>query len=67
MKASKDWGPCACNCGESIRQDAEFVIVEGAMYLCGHEMGNPAIANPEKAAEAVQLSLFDGAGDGHHR
>jgi hypothetical protein len=33
------------------------------MYLRGHEMGNPAIANPEKAAEAVQLSLFDGVGE----
>jgi hypothetical protein len=33
------------------------------MYLCGHEMRNPAKANPEKAVEAVQLSLFDGAGE----
>lgn len=37
MKASKDWGPCGCNCGESIKNGSEFVIVDGTMYLVGHE------------------------------
>jgi hypothetical protein len=37
MIASKDWGPCNCNCGKNICKGDEFVIVEGSMYLLGHE------------------------------
>jgi len=37
MKASKDWGPCRCNCGKNIQTGSEFVMIEGAMYLAGHE------------------------------
>jgi hypothetical protein len=37
MKASKDWGPCRCNCGKNICSGNDFVMIEGAMYLEGHE------------------------------
>ncbi len=37
MKASKNWGACACKCGKSICQGDEFVIIDGSMYLMGHQ------------------------------
>jgi len=37
MKATKDWGPCSCECGKSIVPGSEMVMFEGAMYLAGHE------------------------------
>ncbi|MBD3321141.1 MAG: hypothetical protein GF350_08620 [Chitinivibrionales bacterium] len=38
MKATKNWGLCFCNCGQSIKPGDEFVIVDGGMYLAGHEV-----------------------------
>lgn len=37
MKASKNWGSCACNCGRDIEAGDDFRIVSGSMYLKGHE------------------------------
>ena len=37
MKASREWGPCSCNCGKSISTGDEFVMLDGCMYLVGHE------------------------------
>ena len=37
MKATKDWGPCCCECGITIAPGSEMVMFEGAMYLAGHE------------------------------
>jgi hypothetical protein len=37
MKASREWGECSCNCGHTIKVGDEMVIVEGMMYLVGHE------------------------------
>ncbi len=37
MKATKNWGSCACNCGSDIKAGDEFMIVSGSMYLRGHE------------------------------
>ena len=37
MKATKNWGPCACQCGKSITPGSKVVMFEGAMYLNGHE------------------------------
>jgi hypothetical protein len=37
MKATRDWGPCACQCGSNITPGSEMVMFEGAMYLAGHE------------------------------
>ncbi len=37
MKASKNWGSCACNCGRDIKIGDDFRIVSGSMYLRGHE------------------------------
>ena len=37
MIASKNWGPCCCNCGKNINKGDEFTIFEGSMYLLGHE------------------------------
>jgi hypothetical protein len=73
MKASKDWGPCSCNCGKSISKDAEFVIVEGTLYLSGHDKNwekpqTPIITKRGKAKNSrkensEQLPLFDRAGE----
>ncbi len=38
MKASKDWGLCNCDCGEHIQQGCDMVVVEGSLYLAGHEV-----------------------------
>ena len=69
MKASKDWGPCSCNCGKSISKDMEFVIVEGTFYLSGHNKNRekpqtPATKKRERArnlrkGNSEQLPLFD--------
>ncbi|MBD3242431.1 MAG: hypothetical protein GF331_17710 [Chitinivibrionales bacterium] len=37
MKATRNWGPCACECGKNIGPGDEMVMFEGAMYLAGHE------------------------------
>jgi hypothetical protein len=37
MQASKEWGECACNCGKTIKAGDQMTIVEGMMYLLGHE------------------------------
>lgn len=37
MKATRNWGPCACECGKSIGPGDEMVMFEGGMYLAGHE------------------------------
>lgn len=37
MKATRNWGPCACNCGRDIQPGDEFSMIEGAMYLRGHD------------------------------
>lgn len=37
MKATRNWGPCACECGKEITSGDEMVMFEGAMYLAGHE------------------------------
>jgi len=37
IKATKNWGPCACNCGKDIQSGDEFAMVAGSMYLRGHE------------------------------
>lgn len=37
IKATKKWGPCACNCGKDIGPGDDFVMVSGSMYLRGHE------------------------------
>ena len=37
MKATKDWGPCNCDCGEHIKPGDEMVNVDGNLYLAGHE------------------------------
>ena len=37
MKATRNWGPCACECGKQIRSGDEMVMFEGSMYLKGHE------------------------------
>jgi hypothetical protein len=37
MRATRDWGPCACDCGKNIVPGEEMTIVEGQMYLIGHE------------------------------
>jgi hypothetical protein len=59
MKASKVWGPCACNCGKVIGSGDEFVLIEGAMFLVGHEERRtrsiPVVKSesaPKKAANA---------------
>ncbi|MBD3346327.1 MAG: hypothetical protein GF401_14830 [Chitinivibrionales bacterium] len=38
MNATKNWGLCFCNCGKNILPGDEFVIVDGGMYLAGHEI-----------------------------
>jgi len=73
MKASKDWGACSCNCGKAISKDAEFVIIEGSLYLSGHEKNGekpqkPAAKKKGKARESrkkdsEQLTLFDRVGE----
>jgi len=37
MKATRDWGPCSCECGRSIKTGDEMTMFEGAIYLAGHE------------------------------
>ncbi|MBD3392007.1 MAG: hypothetical protein GF418_08035 [Chitinivibrionales bacterium] len=37
IRATKNWGPCACNCGKVIGSGDEFAMVSGSMYLKGHE------------------------------
>jgi hypothetical protein len=37
MKATKDWGPCSCDCGKNISSGCEIVMLDGAMYLSGHQ------------------------------
>jgi hypothetical protein len=72
MKAYKDWGPYACNCGKFISKDAEFVIIEGTFYLSGHDKNRekpqtPTITKRGKAKNSRkensdQLPLFDRVG-----
>ena len=54
MKASRNWGPCSCSCGENISTGDDFVMFEGAMYLAGHEerrtRSMPAIPTGKKKA-----------------
>ncbi|MBD3420243.1 MAG: hypothetical protein GF398_09025 [Chitinivibrionales bacterium] len=54
MKATRNWGPCSCNCGETIVPESEFEMIGGAMYLKGHEgkatRQIPAVKKCEKAA-----------------
>lgn len=37
MKATKDWGPCNCDCGKHINPGDEMTIVDGSLFLAGHE------------------------------
>ena len=37
MKSSKDWGPCSCDCGKKILPGDEMSVVEGSLFLAGHE------------------------------
>ena len=37
ITATKNWGPCACNCGKMIETGSQFAMVSGSMYLRGHE------------------------------
>jgi hypothetical protein len=37
IKATKNWGQCACNCGKMIETGMEFAMVSGSMYIRGHE------------------------------
>lgn len=37
MKATKEWGPCSCDCGSRIMAGDEMNVVDGALYLAGHE------------------------------
>ena len=37
MKATRDWGPCSCDCGRTIVPGCEIVMMDGAMYLAGHQ------------------------------
>ena len=37
MKSSKNWGACSCDCGKNISAGDEISLVEGIMYLAGHE------------------------------
>lgn len=37
MKATKDWGLCNCDCGEHIKPGDEMVVLEGSLFLAGHE------------------------------
>jgi hypothetical protein len=37
MKATKDWGLCNCDCGEHIKPGDEMVVLDGSLYLVGHE------------------------------
>ena len=38
IKATKNWGQCACNCGKVIGSGDLFAMVAGSMYLKGHEI-----------------------------
>lgn len=65
MIASKDWGPCFCNCGKNISRGDEFLVVNGGMYLRGHEERAtreiPAIKHkrPKQDRTMDGLPLFD--------
>jgi hypothetical protein len=37
MKSSRDWGACSCDCGKNISNGDEITLVDGVMYLAGHE------------------------------
>jgi len=37
MKATKDWGLCNCDCGEHIKPGDQMVVLDGSLYLAGHE------------------------------
>lgn len=37
MKATRNWGPCGCECGRNIMVGDEMTMIEGAIYLAGHE------------------------------
>ncbi len=37
MKATKDWGLCNCDCGEHIKPGDQMVVLDGSLYLSGHE------------------------------
>ncbi len=37
MKATKDWGLCNCDCGEHIKPGSEMTILDGSLFLAGHE------------------------------
>lgn len=40
MKATIPHGPCHCDCGQYITAGSEFLIIEGAFFLKGHETGD---------------------------
>jgi hypothetical protein len=40
MKATIPHGQCHCNCGNYILAGSDFVILEGAFFLKGHENFN---------------------------
>ncbi len=37
MKASKEWGPCNCDCGTRIKAGDEMIVIDGDFFLAGHE------------------------------
>ena len=70
MKATKDWGQCSCDCGKSINKGDEFVIIEGDMYLLGHDEKSKTTprstrikSGKESNKSDPQLSLFDRVGE----
>jgi hypothetical protein len=67
MIASKNWGPCCCNCGKAVNKGDEFTIVEGSMYLLGHEERRtrqmPAVSSKAKSPKEKSRKAAKGIAD----
>jgi hypothetical protein len=63
MKATKDWGPCGCDCGKTIASGDEMVMVDGALYLAGHENNRRTRIMPAVKREEMEKERKKGRKD----
>jgi len=55
MKATKNWGQCACECGKIIGVGEEMIILDGCVFLAGHEPQE--IKKDDKEVPALEMKI----------